>query len=327
MTHPLTGQFVVEDSARLVRHYRYAAERMMRTLGGWIALTPELSAKLLMGRHVWDNAQHCDAWGRRLPELRASAQVSEPPNPAFVAFMDALESPERPEQTVERVVGVYRVLKPHLLSAYQAHLDQANAVYEPPTRRILVRCVEDERRHIAAGEVVLRHLLRRPALEQRADAWQRQLEALLKASGGVTGQGLPPLVRVDADEEAGSLSDDAKEFIRLEQIGLPWGVPEDLKNALEAFGGALVGGEAAAARRWLIPGAAWNELIEPMLERVAPRSHRLVAFTKIGRERAVKIRLEGQQGALTITARWAPSESGWRAAAVDLASSELAQPA
>ena len=57
----------------------------MRVLGGWIALTPEVSAKLLMGRHVWDNAQHADALGRRLPELRAQAQVSEPANPAFVA--------------------------------------------------------------------------------------------------------------------------------------------------------------------------------------------------------------------------------------------------
>jgi hypothetical protein len=327
VTHPLAGEFVVEDSARLVRHYRYAAERMMRTLGGWIALTPELSAKLLMGRHVWDNAQHCDAWGRRLPELRAPAQVSEPPNPAFVGFMDALESPERPEQTVERITGVYRVLKPHLLSAYHAHLARANAVYEPPTRRILSRCVEDERRHIAAGEVVLRHLLRRAALEERAGAWQRQLEALLEASGGVTGQGLPPVVRVNPDEESAPLSDDAREFIRLEQIGRLWSVPEELKSAVEAFGGALVGDDPAAARRWLIPGAAWSEAIEPVLERVAPKSHRLVAFTKIGQQRAVKIRLEGQQGALTIAARWVPSETGWRAAAVDLASSELARPA
>ncbi len=46
----------------------------MRVLGGWIALTPELPAKLLFGRHVWDCAQHADAWGRRLPELRSPAQ-------------------------------------------------------------------------------------------------------------------------------------------------------------------------------------------------------------------------------------------------------------
>src|SRR5207249_3327806 len=61
-----------------MRNYRYAVERTLRALGGWIALTPELSAKLLMGRHVWDLAQLADAFGARLPELRAHAQVSAP---------------------------------------------------------------------------------------------------------------------------------------------------------------------------------------------------------------------------------------------------------
>ncbi len=327
MSHLLAGQCSAEDSARLVRHYRYAAERMMRVLGGWIALTPELSAKLLMGRHVWDNAQHADAWGRRLPELRSQAHVSEPPNAAFVAFMDALETPERPEQTVERITGVYRVLKPHLLAVYQAHLDAANPVYEPPTRRILARCVEDERRHIAAGAVVLRHLLATPALEARATAWQRTLQDLLAAAGGVTGQGLPPAVVVDPGEVAPDLSDDAREFIRLEQSGRGSAVPDDLAATLRSFGDALVSGDGAAVSRWLLPDAAWNAEIDARIKTAAPTSHRLVAFAKIGHQRAVKIRFEGQQGAVTITARWVPAEGGWRAAAVVLASAELAQPA
>src|SRR5262245_63715745 len=118
----LEGHFSADESARLCRNYRYACERMTRIMAGWIALTPELSAKLLFGRHVWDNAQHADAWGRRLPELRAAAQVSEPANERLVAFMDALEAAEAPGETVERVVGVYRVLKPQLLAAYEAHL-------------------------------------------------------------------------------------------------------------------------------------------------------------------------------------------------------------
>src|SRR3989442_1623185 len=164
--------------------YRYAVERAMRALGGWIALTPELSAKLLMGRHVWDLAQQADAFGRRLPELRAHTQVSEPASERVVAFMDAVEEPAAPGQTVERLVGVYRVLKPHLLATYHDHLVRANPVYEPPTRRLLLRCIDDERRHSAAGETVLGHLCA-PALAERVLAWQRRLEALVEAAGGV----------------------------------------------------------------------------------------------------------------------------------------------
>jgi len=118
----------------------------MRMLGGWIALTPELDAKLLFGRHVWDCAQHTDLWGRRLPELRATAQQSEPANDGVVALLDLVQRTEGPTQTIERVVAIYRVLKPHLATVYERHLAVANPVYEPPTRRILDRCIAEERR-------------------------------------------------------------------------------------------------------------------------------------------------------------------------------------
>src|SRR5260370_745524 len=190
MTHPLWGFLEVDESARTVRHYRYVVERMMRILGGWIARAPELWVRLLRGRHVWDNARHADLWGKRLPELRATAQVSEPANGRLVAFMDALEAAEAPGETIERVVGVYRVLKPQLLATYETHLASANAVYEPPTCRILTRCIEDERRHVAAGETILRPLRRTPPLGARGRPPEARLRGPPGAAGG--GAGEPP---------------------------------------------------------------------------------------------------------------------------------------
>jgi hypothetical protein len=183
----LAGHLGVEATAHRVRHYRYVEERMMRVMAGWIALTPEVPAKLLLGRQVWDCAQHADQWGKRLPELRAPAQVSEPPGPEFVRFMDALEEREGWVETIERLTGVYRVLKPHLVGIYVAHLERVNPVYEPPTRRILERCLGDERRHVADGEAVLAGLARTPAERARIEAWERDLRHRLDASGGVTG--------------------------------------------------------------------------------------------------------------------------------------------
>ena len=326
MSHPLSGFAAVEDSARLIRNYRYAVERMMRILGGWIALTPELSAKLLMGRHVWDNAQHADALGRRLPELRAPAHVSMPANPAVVAFMDAVEQPERPHQTVERVVGMYRVLKPHLLAMYETHLGQANEVYEPPTRRILVRCAADERRHIAAGGVVLSHLIATPALEERAAAWQAGLEGLLAAAGGVTGRGLPPPLPPDPIAIAESLSDDARELVGLEQSGIRWPVPEDLESAIRTLGDALIAQDAAGVRRLLLTGTTLGEGVESALLTRDLTSHRMVAFTKIGRQRLVKQRLDGPGGSATVSSRWLLTGDGWRAAVLDVAALDAPRP-
>jgi len=325
VAHPLAGHFSVDHSARLMRNYRYAVERTLRALGGWIALTPELSAKLLMGRHVWDLAQLADAFGARLPELRAHAQVSEPANERVVAFMDAVEEPEAPGQTVERLVGVYRVLKPHLLASYHDHLIRANPVYEPPTRRLLLRCLGDERRHIAAGTTILGHLCATPALAERALAWQRRLEGLFAAAGGVTGEGLP-LAPVDTAQAPIETSDDAREFVRLEKPLASWPMPEDLRAALEAFGGSLAVPNVGALARWLAPGVSLDPARE-VLTAAALTSHRLVAFARLGHQRLVKWRLAGPDAAVTVLARWAPGPDGWRVAMLDVGRIEALRPA
>lgn len=325
MSHPLTGYLEVDDSAKTVRHYRYAVERMTRILGGWIALTPELSAKLLMGRHVWDNAQHADAWGKRLPELRAAAQVSEPASARFVAFMDALEEAEAPDETIERVVSVYRVLKPHLLATYEAHLVRANAVYEPPTCRILTRCIQDERRHIAAGETIRRHLLRSPALEERARAGESRLWGLLEASGGVTGAG--PVTRAFGDAAPPSLSDDASEFIRLERSTGEWPIAPELAAALGAFGDALVAGDVAGACRWLAAEIIPAPAVLARLGEARGRRHCIVAFARVGTQRLVKLRLQGVGEPITLLLRWVPDGSDWRIAGLETVSASAAQPA
>jgi hypothetical protein len=320
----LEGHFSADDSARLCRNYRYATERMTRIMAGWIALTPELSAKLLLGRHVWDNAQHADDWGRRLPELRAHAQESEPANDAFVEFMDAIEAPEAPAETAERLAGVYRVLKPHLLAVYVRHLESANPIYEPPTCRILARCIEDERRHIGAGETILRHLAAAPDVQARVAAWQAKLAGMLEAARGVTGHGVPP----NAGAHAGAtppMSDDASEFIRLERAGEKWSMPEDLETRVRAFGDALVACDGVALGRFL--DAEPDAALLLALKDVRLARHQLAAFAKLGRHRIVKYRLEGARGTVTLNARWEQGESGWRVGALDLVKIEQSQPA
>src|SRR2546429_429523 len=101
--------------------------------------------------------------------------------------MNEIEDKEEWEDTVERLVGIYRVVKPHLVSHYSAHIAAANPVYEPPTLRILTQLVDDEKRHVERGSVLLNDLLDSPEKHQRAAAWQGHLEELLAVAGGVTG--------------------------------------------------------------------------------------------------------------------------------------------
>ena len=327
MPEPLEGTFSADHSARLLRNYRYVVERTMRAIGGWIALTPELSAKLLMGRHVWDLAQHCDAFGQRLPELRSRAQVSEAANPAVATFMDSIEDAEAADQTVERLVGVYGVLKPHLLATYRDHLARVNPVYEPPTRRILARCIDDEERHIAAGETILRYLAAGPRVTERVSARRRHLEGLLAAAGGVTGAGLPPRAAPEIVVARAELSDDAQEFIRLEKATGAWPIPPDLEKAQRSFADAFVAGDDAGLSRLLAPGLELEATAWALLRGTSYSHHVTVAFARLGHQRLVKTRLDGPSSSATVLARWTSSPEGWRIAALDVVGRDAVRPA
>jgi hypothetical protein len=183
----LDGVYSVRQSARYIMNYRYAEERMMRMMAGWIALTPQLPIKLEMARQVYEDALHADALGKRLGELRTQAQISRPPNEAFAGLMDEIENKEQWEDTVERLVGIFRVMKPHLVAHYSAHVAAANPVYEPPTLRILAHLMDDEKRHIERGSVLLNDLLDSAGAHRRAAQWQAHLEEILAAAGGVAG--------------------------------------------------------------------------------------------------------------------------------------------
>src|SRR5262245_46807353 len=293
---------------------------MTRLLGGWIALTPELDAKLLFGRHVWDCAQHADLWGRRLPELRSAAQQSEPANDKVVALMSIVSSVEGAGETIERITAIYRVLKPHLATVYERHLAVANPVYEPPTRRILARCVEEERRHAAAGALVLGRLIAGdPALEARAKAWERQLLDALTDAGGVTGDVEAPLIVPPAlmpDPAAV-----AQDIVALPAAFNPHAVLGDLAVPLEAQRRALVSGARRAVQAQLAADAPGGLAAE--LERLPSPIVRVdvVGCARLGNHRVVKLRVQSEDRVVVLQERWVVADGTWRIALAEVTTS------
>ena len=310
--HPLAGHFSVDASARRIRHYRWLEERLTRTLGGWIALTPELPVKLLLGRHVWDCAQHADLWGRRLPELRAPAHHGEPPSEGFAELMDLIDGRQARDESLERVVAVYRVVKPHLVAAYAAHQADANAVYEPPTRRILARCLEEERRHVAAGAIVLDRLLADG--RARADEWERRLREALARAGGL-------VVETDRLVATAPAPDPAADVVALDSAFDPLEVGEDLGAVLIAHRRALVEGDEHTLARHVAP--AVRSTVLGLYESVGPVAEAsVVAAARIGAYRVVKLALRGPRSLAVVQLEWRHDESGWRIVAGDLVRSE-----
>jgi hypothetical protein len=116
-------------------------------------------------------------------------KLTAPPNDEFVAFVDALTEPEGPGETIEKLVGVYRVLIPAKIAAYTYHLNNTSTITDAPTIRSLRFALQDEFEDWRDGEMLLQSLIDTPEEVERAAAHQARLQKLLLASGGIAGPG------------------------------------------------------------------------------------------------------------------------------------------
>jgi hypothetical protein len=199
----LPGAFDVDETARRVGHYKWVEMRLFEALGGWVATVPELDVKLRLGTHCYKHAWHADLWNKRLPELREmnTERLTLPPNDDFVAFMDAVTEPEGPDQTLEKLVGVYRVLIPHKIAAYTYHLNNTSNITDAPTIRSLKFALNDEFEDWRDGEMLIQSLIADEGDVQRAAAHQARCEALIVKAGGVAGPGSIGSTDVPVPEE------------------------------------------------------------------------------------------------------------------------------
>ena len=187
----LPGSFDVAESARRVGHYKWVETKLFEALGGWIATVPELDVKMRFGTHCYKHAWHAELWHKRLPELREMNpdRLTQPPNDEFVAFMTAMTEPEDADLTIEKLVGVYRVLIPHKIAAYTFHLNNTSEITDAPTIRSLRFALADEHDDWRDGEMLLQSLIASDDEVDRAAARQARLEKLMVAAGGIAGKG------------------------------------------------------------------------------------------------------------------------------------------
>ena len=104
-----------------------------------------------------------------------------------------------PELTIEKLVGVYRVLLPRLIGAYTYHLNATSSITDAPTMRSLRFALQDEMDDWREGEMLLQSLISTPEEVDRAANRQRELEQLVLAAGGIAGPG-----SIGTGEEAGA---------------------------------------------------------------------------------------------------------------------------
>lgn len=132
--------YSVKERADRVGTFRWIAVQAMETLARWIPTTPELEAKVLFGRHVWDFAQHADAFGKRAFELRAPLQHSLAASAPYRKFIEEVAGLEA---TPDRIAAFYATWLPGIEARYRRYLGTTDTLMDEPTVRILERALFD----------------------------------------------------------------------------------------------------------------------------------------------------------------------------------------
>ena len=187
----LPGSFTVDESARRIGNYKWIEMRLFEALGGWVATVPELDVKLRLGTHCYKHAWHAELFHKRLPELREMnpERLTLPGSDDVKVFMEAITEPEAPELTLEKLVGVYRVLIPRKIAAYTFHMNNTSTITDAPTIRFLKQALVDEFDDWRDGEMLIQSLMLEPSDAERAATHQAKLEALIVKAGGICGPG------------------------------------------------------------------------------------------------------------------------------------------
>ena len=188
------GYTVTQDVDRLIR-YGWLEKQAMELGLAWLNPTPEWEVKEALSLHLYLDAQHAGWIRERVSEMRNPApRMDVSPSPELKAFIDELLTAQ---DTLEKIVGLYGVLKPALLAAYRLHFSQAQPLVDHPTRRMLRMIIADEEETMEWGQAAAVAVCAPSGAKARAEAWSAHLQAYLRAAGGIMGDepgpgNLPP---------------------------------------------------------------------------------------------------------------------------------------
>jgi hypothetical protein len=130
----------VRERAETIATFRHIEVRLMETLARWVPSTPEMEVKILLGRHVWEVAQHADALGKRTYELRAAMHFTQRPADDYIAFLDALD---QATGGADRLHALYDITFPALTVRYESFLAKTDELLDAPSVKVVRRIVGD----------------------------------------------------------------------------------------------------------------------------------------------------------------------------------------
>ncbi|MBF8248422.1 MAG: hypothetical protein HW374_1222 [Bacteroidetes bacterium] len=156
----------VQQNLQLLGKYRYVEMEMMELIGSWAYTMIQPEIKIAFGRHLYQDAVHADLIGKRIPELkgRSKQYQSIAPSDEFVKLVERIW---KADNEFQRMIGLYRILKPAMIDALKQHLKHSELPADEPTAYILRHIADEELDHVAWGETMIEKLTMTPSDRER----------------------------------------------------------------------------------------------------------------------------------------------------------------
>lgn len=199
---PFGGRFSLAEKARRLSNFRYLELELLEFLAGWSQSIVHIPLRIGFGYGMFTQAVHCRDLAWALNNLKRAHFQTVAPSNELVRLCEQIWLTEPP---LLRLVAIYRVLKPHLISAYQYHIDATDPISDAHSIRVLQSACADHVADVVWGNAMIEKLAPSGATRQQALLYQVEIERQLADAGGVTAEGAPaywlPYLADDADEE------------------------------------------------------------------------------------------------------------------------------
>jgi len=173
----------IDSNRKLLNRYRFVEHEGLRILAGWLPKTAWFELKCEMGRAIWEDAQHVNAFYLRLREIQSPA-FQKPADDALVRLMgEMLHAPDE----YGLALAFWRVVMPSLVRALENHETATFPNSDLPSVHAIKHILLDQRAQMQRVEKVLVELEGKGKITAASREWEQHIRALLGAAGGVSG--------------------------------------------------------------------------------------------------------------------------------------------
>ncbi len=176
----------IDDNAAFLRRCEFIQRKLVYLSAGHIPSRSRWELKIALGKHLYEDAEATTALRSRILELRKGPRaLSRVPSQSLALLMEELL---HAASDTELVLGLYEVMKPALLAAYQRHMRETQQVADQPTIRILRQICWDLEEQLRWGKQAITELVDEAGKRSEATEFKEKIHELLTAAGGISGQ-------------------------------------------------------------------------------------------------------------------------------------------